>query len=90
MAIIKPISDLRNKSYEISKLVHESHEPVFITRNGEGDMVLLSIAEYRKIMLEKEMMRKLAVAEQQYSSGNKGKDAGEVIKRLRKKYSPDK
>lgn len=90
MAIIKPISDLRNKSKQISKLVHESHEPVFITKNGEGDMVLLSIAEYRKIMLEKEMMMKLAVAEQQYSSGEKGKEAGEVIRRLRKKYNPEK
>lgn len=86
MAIIKPISDLRNKSSEISKLVHESHEPVFITKNGEGDMVLLSIEEYRKMLLEREMMMKLAVAEQQYSSGEKGRDADEVIKRLRNKY----
>ena len=87
MAIIKPISDLRNKSSEISKLVHESHEPVFITKNGEGDMVLMSIAEYRKMVLEKEMMMKLAVAEQQYASGEKGKDADEVIKNLRNKYN---
>ncbi len=86
MAIIKPISDLRNKSSEISKLVHESHEPVYITKNGEGDMVLLSIKEYRKMLLEKEMMMKLAVAEQEYANGEKGKDADEVIKKLRNKY----
>ena len=49
-------------------------------------MVLLSIEEYRKMLLEREMMMKLAVAEQQYSSGEKGRDADEVIKRLRNKY----
>ena len=44
MPIIKPISDLRNKSKRMSKLAHESKEPIFITKNGEGDMVLMSIA----------------------------------------------
>lgn len=38
MPIIKPISDLRNKTNQLSELVHKSHEPVFITKNGEGDM----------------------------------------------------
>ena len=46
MPIIKPISDLRNKTSHISDLVHKSHEPVFITKNGEGDMVLMSLAKY--------------------------------------------
>ena len=53
MPIIKPISALRNKSKEISKLVHESREPVFITKNGEGDMVLMSMQEYEKLTQEK-------------------------------------
>jgi prevent-host-death family protein len=46
MPIIKPISDLRNKTNHVSDLLHKSHEPVFITRNGEGDMVLMSLAKY--------------------------------------------
>ena len=37
MTIIKPISDLRNKSNEISKLANESNEPIYITKNGEGE-----------------------------------------------------
>ena len=37
MPTIRPISDLRNKSNEISSFVHNSSEPVFITKNGEGD-----------------------------------------------------
>src|SRR5690348_16115240 len=40
MPIIKPISDLRNKANQLSELVHTGREPVFITKNGEGDMVL--------------------------------------------------
>ncbi len=48
MPTIKPISDLRNKSNEISKLAHESKEPVFITKNGEGDLVVMSIENYSR------------------------------------------
>jgi len=42
----KPISDLRNKSNEISQLTKVSDAPVFITKNGEGDMVVMSIRYY--------------------------------------------
>jgi prevent-host-death family protein len=49
MAVIKPISDLRNKARELSRLCHESGEPVYITKNGEGDMVLLSLAAYERL-----------------------------------------
>lgn len=88
MPIIKPISALRNKSKEISKLVHESREPVFITKNGEGDMVLMSFQEYEKLTFEKDLIKKLSEAEKEYASGEKGKDAYEVIDRLRKKNTP--
>jgi len=44
MPVIKPISDLRNKANEISDLAHKLNEPIFITKNGEGDMVVMSIA----------------------------------------------
>ncbi len=42
----KPISDLRNKSNEISQLTKVSDAPVFITKNGEGDMVVMSMGYY--------------------------------------------
>jgi len=45
MPLIKPISDLRNKANEISELARKSNEPIFITRNGEGDMVVMSMAQ---------------------------------------------
>ncbi|MFR5070411.1 MAG: type II toxin-antitoxin system Phd/YefM family antitoxin [Eubacteriales bacterium] len=43
MKKIRPVSDLRNNFSEISKMVHETAEPVFLTKNGFGDMVVLSI-----------------------------------------------
>ena len=52
MPIIKPISDLRNKANEISKIVHSAREPIYITKNGEGDMVIMSIAQYRQLQKE--------------------------------------
>ena len=47
MPQIRPISDLRNKFAEISRIVHEDREPVFLTKNGYGDMVVMSIDDYR-------------------------------------------
>ena len=49
MPVIKPISDLRNKANEISQLAHAADEPIFITRNGEGDMVVMSLTHYAKL-----------------------------------------
>jgi len=86
MPIIKPISALRNKSKEISKLVHESQEPVFITKNGEGDMVLMSMQEYKRLTFDRDLVLKLEKAERQFSKGDRGKDAFEVIKNLKRKY----
>ena len=46
MINIRPVSDLRNKFPELEKTVMESNEPVFLTKNGHGIMVLLSIEQY--------------------------------------------
>ena len=47
MPQIRPISDLRNKFTEISWIVHEDKEPVFLTKNGYGDMVVMSFDDYK-------------------------------------------
>ena len=83
MPIIKPISDLRNKSNEISKLVHDSAEPVFITKNGEGDMVLMSMTNYSKLQLKLDLLSKLSVAQKQKSEGEKGKTLKQVMPNIR-------
>jgi prevent-host-death family protein len=61
--VIKPISDLRNRAKEISDICHRRDEPVFITRNGEGDLVVLSQAHYDRLQARLELYRKLAEAE---------------------------
>ena len=49
MKKIRPVSDLRNNFSEISKMVHETAEPVFLTKNGFGDMVVLSMEAYENL-----------------------------------------
>lgn len=49
MPIIKPISELRNTN-EISEVCHSVKEPVFITKNGYGDMVLMSMEIYEQLI----------------------------------------
>jgi prevent-host-death family protein len=46
MPQIRPVSDLRNNFAEISRIVHETAEPVFLTQNGYGDMVVVSVEAY--------------------------------------------
>jgi prevent-host-death family protein len=84
MPLIKPISDLRNKANEISELAHKSNEPIFITRNGEGDMVVMSMAQYSKLQLKIDLFGKLAVAQAQRASGDRGRLLSQVMKDLRK------
>ena len=87
MPVIKPISDLRNKSNEISNFVHNSSEPVYITKNGEGDMVVMSISHYNQIQKRLELFSKLAAAESQRTAGDKGRPLNQVMKDIKQKIS---
>ena len=49
MPQIRPVSDLRNKFAEISRIVHEDKEPVFLTKNGYGDMVVMSVELFEQL-----------------------------------------
>jgi len=84
MPVIKPISDLRNKSNEISEIAHNSDEPIFITKNGEGDLVVMSMAYYSKLQLKLDLFSKLAVAQSQKAAGDRGRTLSSVMKDLRK------
>lgn len=66
-------------------MVHHSKEPVFITRNGEGDMVVMSMAHYAQLQLKIDLLSKLSVAQTQAASGVKARTLGQVMKDLRKK-----
>jgi prevent-host-death family protein len=83
MPIIKPISDLRNKSNEISELAHNSNEPIFITKNGEGDLVVMSMKHYSKMQLKLDLLSKLSVAQNQKAAGDKGRTLKQVMDSIR-------
>ena len=85
MLVIKPISDLRNKANKISELAHKSDEPIFITKNGEGDLVVMSIAQYGKLQLKLELFSKLAAAQAERAKGDKGRPLAQVMKDIRKR-----
>lgn len=63
MPHIRPGSDLRNNFADISKIVHETSEPVFLTKNGYGDMVVMSVEAYERKLFESEIYIKLEEAE---------------------------
>ena len=54
MAIIRPCADLRNNYNEISRICHETQKPIYITKNGANDLVILSDKAYEDIIKEKE------------------------------------
>ena len=83
MPMIKPISDLRNRAKEISRLCHRADRPVFITRNGEGDLVVMSQAHYDRLQARLELYRKLDEAEAQARAGRKAMTHRAMMRRLR-------
>ena len=90
MPIIKPISDLRNKSNEISNIANESNEPIFITKNGEGDLVVMSMNYYSRMQLKIDLLSKLSVSQKQKGAGDKGKDITQIMKMIRTIISEQK
>ena len=76
---------LRNGSNDVSQWCHETQQPVFITKNGNGDLALMSIDAYEKLVSNNELEYKLAVGRQAAKEGRTLK-AEEAIDILRKKY----
>lgn len=52
MPHIRQVSDLRNNFADISKIVHETKEPVYLTKNGYGDMVVMSMAAFEEYPID--------------------------------------
>jgi prevent-host-death family protein len=87
MPVIRPISDLRNRANEISNLCHRDNQPVFISKNGLGDLAVMSQAHYERLLNLLELYQKLGEAEALDSSGERGITHREMMKRLRAKTS---
>ena len=83
MPTIRPISDLRNNANDISEFCHINKEPVFITKNGIGDMVVMGIEDYEKLQAQLELYAKLGEAELDIANGDEGEDFIDFAKKLR-------
>jgi prevent-host-death family protein len=79
MPNIRPISDLRNNFTQISESIHLDDEPIFLTKNGVGDMVVMSMDYYERQLAQLDLYQKLDEARQEIAAGAKGKDARKVI-----------
>ncbi|MGL4483753.1 MAG: type II toxin-antitoxin system Phd/YefM family antitoxin [Anaerovoracaceae bacterium] len=84
MAKIRPITDLR-KTSEISELCNAVNEPIFITKNGYEDMVIMSNKTFEKMFALYELNRQLLIAQQQVNNGETV-DGAALFEELRKQY----
>lgn len=85
MPIIKPITELRNTN-EISELCHSKKEPIFITKNGFGDLVVMSIETFENLVNERETDLIIAEAQAEYDATGVTYDAKQALSTLRKKH----
>ena len=77
MPQIIPIKELKNTS-EISEMCHRTEEPIYITKNGYGDMVIMSMENYESTMKQLAMYRDIEISERQIETGQV-KDAEVIV-----------
>jgi prevent-host-death family protein len=68
-------------------MVHQKDMPVIITKNGEGDMVVMSYDYFKRLQIRFDLYEKLSVAEVEEAAGAATYDLGEVIKEIKKSFS---
>ncbi len=83
--IIKPSAAIRQNYNEIATLCKETQEPVFLTRNGEGDLVVMDIAVYDQREKQLELRERLVEVEELRRSGVEDISARSASQMLRKK-----
>ena len=84
MPKIIPIKDLK-KTSEISEMCHEADGPIYITKNGYGAMVIMSMENYEAVMRQLAIYRDIEISEKQIENGQT-KDARSALKEMRAKY----
>ena len=84
MPQIVPISHLKNTS-EISEMCHSTKAPIFITKNGYGDMVLMSMENYERMMKLSKVYKELEESESQIEAG-RTMNARKQLASMREKY----
>ncbi len=84
MPLIIPIRDLK-KTSELSEMCRRTKEPVFITKNGYGDMVIMSMETYEESILQNDVYYKLEQGERSIREGNV-KDGFDSLNAIREKH----
>ena len=87
MTIIKSISSLRHRTREIATICHEKDEPVYLTTNGEGDLVIMTIEHYERLKAQVDLFEKLGVAQVQSAGGKKGITHRQMMTKLRRRVN---
>ena len=85
MPIIKSISSMRNRTREISTLARTKDEPIYLTKNGEGELVVMTIDHYERLKAQADLFEKLGVAQAQAVSGAKRITHAQMIAKLRRR-----
>ena len=85
MPIIMPIKDLRNTN-EISAMAHKEHEPIFITKNGYSDLVVMSSELYDSFAKENRIDQAIFEAEKEFAETGESVDAASAFAELENKY----
>ena len=83
MNMILPDSYLRKNFADISKTVHETAQPVFLTKNGYGDMVVLSMEAFENLQFESEVYFKLQEAEKEAELTDQRYSSKDVLKAMK-------
>lgn len=84
MPQIIPIRELKNTN-GISEMCKKRNEPIFVTKNGYGDMVVMSMNTYEEMFRKLELYQELAISEKQFQVG-RSKDAVNALSDMRDKY----
>ena len=84
MPQIIPINKLKDTA-QISNMCHETKDPIYITKNGYGDMVIMSMESFEEKMKKLQIYQELEISEHQIENGQT-LDAGKALNALRKKY----
>jgi PHD/YefM family antitoxin component YafN of YafNO toxin-antitoxin module len=87
MPVIRPISDLETNLSEITKVVHVTYFFFFLTNNGYGDMVVMSMENWEEMNFENEIYQKLVEAQAEARSNPKRLSHDEVFGPLRQKIA---
>ena len=76
---IRPSAAIRQNYNEVADMCRKTHEPVFLTKNGEGDLVVMDIETYNRREMMLKLREELLLVEEERMRGSKGYSVDEVV-----------